>query len=625
MEKAIEDLLQKGAVTQVQPKADQFISTLFLVEKESGSEQFRPVINLRPLNRFVRTESFRMEGLQIAKNLIQPGDFLMKLDLKDAYYTVPVHKEHRRYLCFSYQGTLYEFCCLPFGLSSAPRAFTKLLKPVATLLRSMGIRVVIYLDDILLLHQDKEELRNLFNKVLELLQNLGFTINREKCSSAPTQSLVFLGGLLNSVNMTISLPSEKLNAITKAAQEMQKDQEVTEKVLSSFLGRLSHAAQTGVWTAPLHYRSIQQQHVNMARQVSRWPTAARVSLSQRSIQELTWWQSAEVQTFNGQPLQLPAFDMTISTDASLLGWGATWPGTTIGGRWLPTEAKGHINLLELKAAHLALQAFFRTYTPTPRHILLQMDNSTAVAYVNKRGGTRSYSLSTEALKLWALVLQAGCWITARHIPGTTNTIADLASRQFHSYAEWTLNQDVFRQITQRFYRPEVDLFATRANHRLPRYVSRYPDPGAMATDAFLCDWGQWRSWVYAPLVLMPRIVQKIKRDEATALILAPFWKGQPWFPSLLELLVDYPRQLPQIPHLITLPFQPEREHPLQHSLRLTVWPVSGNATAQTDFRRRLQMFYCRPGVNPHGNVTLGHGTLGLAGVVHGLSVPLQPL
>ena len=107
MEKAIEDLLQKGAVTQVQPKADQFISTLFLVEKESGSEQFRPVINLRPLNRFVRTESFRMEGLQIAKNLIQPGDFLMKLDLKDAYYTVPVHKEHRRYLCFSYQGTLY--------------------------------------------------------------------------------------------------------------------------------------------------------------------------------------------------------------------------------------------------------------------------------------------------------------------------------------------------------------------------------------------------------------------------------------------------------------------------------------------------------------------------------------
>ena len=84
---------------------------------------------------------------------------------------------------------------------------------------------------------------------------------------------------------------------------------------------------------------------------------------------------------------------------------------------------------------LALQAFFRTYTPTPRHILLQMDNSTAVSYVNKRGETRSYGLSTEALKLWALVLHAGCWITAKHIPGTSNTIADLASRQFTGYSE----------------------------------------------------------------------------------------------------------------------------------------------------------------------------------------------
>ena len=335
------------------------------------------------------------------------------------------------------------------------------------------------------------------------------------------------GGLLDSVEMSISLPSEKLDAIIKTAREILKDRAVTYKVLSSFLGRLSHAAQTGVLTAPLHYRSIQQQHVRMTCQPSGWPTTAQVFLSQKSIEE----------------------------------------------------------------------SFFRTYTPTPRHILLQMDNSTAVAYVNKRGGTRSYGLSTEALKLWALVLHAGCWITAKHVPGTSNTIADLASRQFTSYSEWTLDRDVFHQIAQRIYRPDVDLFATRANHRLPRYVSRYPDPGAMATDAFLCDWSQWRSWIYAPLVLLPRIIQKIKRDKATALILAPVWKGQPWFPSLLELLMDYPRQLPQIPNLITLPSQPEKEHPLQHSLRLTVWPVSGSVTAQTDFRRRLRRFCCHPGAD----------------------------
>ena len=322
MTKAISDLMKKGAVSEVQTEANQFVSTLFLVEKEVGSGQFRPVLNLRPLNRFVRTESFRMEGLQVVKSLIQPGDFMMKLDLRDAYYAVFVHASHHRYLKFSYQGTLYGFGCLPFGLSSAPRAFTKLLKPVATLIRSMGIRVVIYLDDILILDQDQVELQKIFKGVLELLRNLGFTIKMEKCSPVPTQSLVFLGGLLDSINMTLSLPSEKLEAITQAIKQILKDPEVTEKSLASLLGRMSHAAQTGVWLAPLHYRSLQQQHVRMIHH-SGWPTTARVSLSQRNLEELAWWTSPEIHNCNGQPLQTPPFDITISTDASLLGWGAT--------------------------------------------------------------------------------------------------------------------------------------------------------------------------------------------------------------------------------------------------------------------------------------------------------------
>ena len=94
-------------------------------------------------------------------------------------------------------------------------------------LRSRGIRVVIYLDDILLLHQVREELSKIFRKVLELLQSSGFTIKLEKCSSAPAQSLVFLGGLVNSVEMTISLPPEKLNGIVDAVREILKAREVT--------------------------------------------------------------------------------------------------------------------------------------------------------------------------------------------------------------------------------------------------------------------------------------------------------------------------------------------------------------------------------------------------------------
>ena len=184
------------------------INSLFLVEKENGSGQYRPVINLKSLNKFVESTSFKMESLQVAKGLLQPGDFMMKLDLKDAYYTVPVHHTHWRYLRFLYHENLYEFRCLPFGLTSAPRAFTKILKPVAALLRSLGIRVVFYLDNILILHLDKDRLLIIFHQVMELLQNLGFTVKREKCSAFPTQQLIFLGALLDSTKMTVFLPQD---------------------------------------------------------------------------------------------------------------------------------------------------------------------------------------------------------------------------------------------------------------------------------------------------------------------------------------------------------------------------------------------------------------------------------
>ena len=185
MDTAIQTLLKKAAIKAVQPAANQFISSLFLVEKVQSKGEYRPIINLKPLNRFVEEWSFKMEGLPVVCSLIQPNDFMMKLDLKDAYYSVPVHPEYRRFLRFVFNRKTFEFQCLPFGLKSAPRAFTRLMTPVIAHIRSLGIRIVIYLDDILILHQDPSVLQSIFRKVVSLLEGLGFLINLNKCSQFP--------------------------------------------------------------------------------------------------------------------------------------------------------------------------------------------------------------------------------------------------------------------------------------------------------------------------------------------------------------------------------------------------------------------------------------------------------
>ena len=159
-----------------------------------------------------------MEGLHIVRSLLQKEDFMMKLDLKDAYYAIPIHPSHRKYLRFVYQNRVYEFQCLPFGLSSAPRAFTKSLKPVLAVLPSLGIQIVIYIDDMLPLHQQSKVLQRMFTQVLSFLEKLGFLVKIEKCSVTPSQCIVLLGAKLDSTTMTISLPQPKLSTILDTCQ-----------------------------------------------------------------------------------------------------------------------------------------------------------------------------------------------------------------------------------------------------------------------------------------------------------------------------------------------------------------------------------------------------------------------
>ena len=138
----IDKLLQKGAIEQVESlEPGSFVSLLFTVPKSNG--QRRPVINLRQLNKHVYNQKFRMESLGNIHSLLKPGGFMIKIDLQDAYMSVPVAPKSRSLLVFIFEGKIYCFKVMPFGLNSAPRIFTKLFKPIVRLLRSQGMLLII--------------------------------------------------------------------------------------------------------------------------------------------------------------------------------------------------------------------------------------------------------------------------------------------------------------------------------------------------------------------------------------------------------------------------------------------------------------------------------------------------
>ena len=108
------------------------------------------------------------------RDLVNPEDWLAKVDLKDAYFAISIHQVYHKCLRFMYQGKHYQFQCLPFGLSSAPWVFTKTLKPALALLLEMGVRLITYIDDILVLAESQEQARSHAEAVVYLLQCLGF-------------------------------------------------------------------------------------------------------------------------------------------------------------------------------------------------------------------------------------------------------------------------------------------------------------------------------------------------------------------------------------------------------------------------------------------------------------------
>ena len=135
------------------------------------------------------------------------------------------------------------------------------------------------------------------------------------------------------------------------------------------------------------------------------------------------------------------------------------------------------------------------------------DNTTAIAYVNKMGGICSLECDEIAKSTWLYCKSIGTHLSVAFIPGKENNIADKKSREFNEATEWQLNPKIFRQITKTYFLPNVDLFASRLKHQIPRYVSWHPDPNAVAVDAFSISWTSEKFYIFPPFSIIGRVMK----------------------------------------------------------------------------------------------------------------------
>ena len=195
-------------------------------------------------------------------------------------------------------------------------------------------------------------------------------------------------------------------------------------------------------------------------------------------------------------INIPEIDITIYTDASLKGWGITDGSNPSGGRWAENEMQ-HINVLELKAALFGIIAYCKN--ESLKNARIMVDNTTAIAYINNMGGTKLPQCNELAMELW---LWANVHISAAHIPGVCNITADEKLRNVSDATEWQLNHSHFQKICTIFGTPDIDLFASRLNRQVSKYVSWHPETEAHAIDAFSLKCSYNLCYIFPPFSMI---------------------------------------------------------------------------------------------------------------------------
>ena len=166
-------------------------SALFMRPKKNGKN--RPIIDLSKLNLLLEIPAFTMETVSIIARSIVEGLWACSIDIKDAYFHLPINWDFHKFFAFKLRNRIFVFQFLPFGLSTAPWAFTRVISPIKKKLHMLMIQIFSYLDDFILFAKSPEELTDAANAALDLLQKLGFTINWEKSALEPARVVEFLG------------------------------------------------------------------------------------------------------------------------------------------------------------------------------------------------------------------------------------------------------------------------------------------------------------------------------------------------------------------------------------------------------------------------------------------------
>ena len=454
-----------------------------------------------------------------------------------------MHTNHSRYLCFVWNGKIYQFKVLCFGVKNAPFTFNRLGQELRMFFNLRGVCIIIYIDDILILSDSFEKCIRDAQFVIDTLIDLGFHLKTEKCVLTPSQHFFFLGFMWDSNQMSCELPEEKLLNIKSVCKQITTSKWVTVKTLQQLMGCVT-ATTPAVPMSRARSRGIQRMVVDHYKG-TKSSANKQVTLTKWAREEVLWWLDLDIKNCKMSLRSIPVWEsIRMATDAMQTAIGSVFQG-----REMYEELDG--STAKRRIAHKEWLAFERTIRPvlsTVKDTVISwhVDNmNVRQAWLNS-GSVRDSWLCKKVVELQLILHEQNTKVIPVYIRSAQHLHADLVSRK-KILPDWHLSRNIAQKLFLMLGQPQVDLMATSVSYQVNNFYSALEEGEAMGIDAFTKDWSVFSlAYVFPPPPMVELILNRIFQcsGDSRFIVITPWKPKAQWFSKAVMLAVQDPVRLP---------------------------------------------------------------------------------
>ena len=594
MDDSLETMLNVGAVVERRRDQCVVLSPLSVAPKKGGTEEnpkLRLIMDLRFCNRYVRRRVCKLESLNKARWNITPGAWMSAIDVSSAYWHVQLREEDMPWISFAYKGRYYSWRSLPFGLTSAPSCFSRLMRVPVKVWRKSGMALVHYMDDINLHSPACDQTNKNAKTCIGDLISLGWLVNKEKCTAEAAvdvvdedgeaqvlpawwgvarQSLEFLGFVVDTISHTFDISNKRRKRIVRQinlllSKDAENEGGAPVELIASVNGYIVSLELALGEQTRFMMRSVQRSlndrphRKNCNGECTKACYRGRVTLTAKTRRDLEFARDVLIPRAHGMPLWTRLVEcsaLSLWTDASehSMGGGVggdervasgPLPGVTTENLIYHTTEEGRDSicvadgdgtkessyLRELRAIIFSLRALLDSVEPGTS-IALRVDNQGVYYDLGAGRGNKREDDHEVLYEIFTWCAEKQVHLVVDWCPRELNSWADWASKICDVFA-WKIKEDTCDTICKMWRgmgEVDIDMFASMTTRQsgIGKFCSRWAQPESSG-DARAIDWSTFSTiWAAPPACMLPFAIRKAFEANARMILIAPTISFADW-------------------------------------------------------------------------------------------------